>query len=81
MFTVLQKLLRINGDFESIFFKNEYKKLAGYKQRTILALLSICKLSIKRTGLPFLYSQLRLLMSKILFILSQLKMYVVVGKE
>lgn len=46
----LRKVLRIDGDFERIFFSNEYKALAGSTNRTILTLLIILFLTFLALG-------------------------------
>jgi hypothetical protein len=45
MITLLHRFLNIKGDFEKIFFTNEYQKLVGPKNRTILTLLAILLLT------------------------------------
>jgi hypothetical protein len=47
---LLHKILYINTDFERIFFTNEYQKLAGPRQRTIIMLLLILLLTYFALG-------------------------------
>lgn len=47
---MLQKILGINSDFESIFFKNESKILSGIKFRTVVTLLVILFLTFLALG-------------------------------
>ena len=46
----LQKLTGVNSDFEKIFFRNEYKILAGVKFRTVITLLAILFLTFLALG-------------------------------